>query len=72
MRQEIPATLHPEMRLTFRQVQALTGDGKTKAYSDMKAGKHPLPEKDGPRFARWRAGDILEYLARRRAASRGE
>lgn len=60
---ELPSTLHPEQRLKFWQVEALTGKGRTKIYALIKGGAFPQPERDGPRCSRWRAGDVLEYLA---------
>lgn len=65
----LPPTLHPEQRLKLQQVMALTGRGRTKTYAEIKAGKHPAPERDGPRCSRWRAGDVLDYLQRQREAA---
>ena len=62
----LPATLHPEQRLDYPQVQALTGKGRSKLAADVKAGRFPQPERDGRRCTRWRAGDVLDYLAERR------
>lgn len=60
----LPAQIHPEMRLTCEQALQLTGRGRSKFYSDIKAGKLPQPERDGPSFARWRAGDLIDALRR--------
>lgn len=61
----LPANLHPETRLTAEQAQLLTGRGRSKFFADVAAGKLPRPEKDGPRFSRWRAGDLIEAMTRR-------
>jgi prophage regulatory protein len=63
----LPPTLHPEQRLTYLQVQSLTGWGRSKLAERVKAGAFPQPERDGRRCTRWRAGDVLDYLAQRRA-----
>lgn len=64
---ELPATLHPEQRLKLAQVEALVGNGGTWIYLEIKAGRFPAPERDGPRNSRWRAGDVLDYLQARRS-----
>lgn len=64
---KLPAELHPEQRLTYEQACALTGRGRSKFFADVKAGKLPQPERDGPRFSRWRAGSLIEALNRGRA-----
>jgi prophage regulatory protein len=61
--------LHPEQRLKLQQVSALTGKGRTKIYAEIKAGAFPAPERDGPRWSRWRAADVLAYLAAKRVAA---
>jgi predicted DNA-binding transcriptional regulator AlpA len=58
----LPANLHPETRLTAEQAQLLTGRGKSKFFDDVRSGKLPKPEKDGPRFARWRAGSLIDAM----------
>lgn len=64
----LPAALNPEQRLTAEQAMLLTGRGRSKFYSDVKAGTLPAPaERDG-RFIRWRAGDLIDALNNRRAA----
>lgn len=65
----LPTSLHPEQRLTAEQAQALLGTGRSKFYDDVRAGRLPQPERDGVRFARWRAGDLLDLLAARRVAA---
>lgn len=67
----LPETLHPEQRLNFAQLEALTGNKRTKIYADIKAGVLPEPERDGTRCSRWRYGDVLEALAAKRARSKG-
>lgn len=62
----LPATLHPEQRLTMAQVEALTGRKKSWLYDRIKAGVFVAPERDGPRCSRWRAADVLAYLAAKR------
>jgi predicted DNA-binding transcriptional regulator AlpA len=62
----LPPTLHAEQRLSIVQVEALVGSKKTRIYAEIKAGEFPEPERDGPRYSRWRAGDVLEYLENRR------
>jgi predicted DNA-binding transcriptional regulator AlpA len=59
---ELPAVLNAEMRLTAVQSMRLTGRGRTKFYADVAAGVLPAPERHGPRFVRWRAGDLLVAL----------
>ena len=61
---ELPAQIHPEMRLTSEQAMQLAGRGKSKFYADVKAGKLPQPERDGTYFARWRAGTLIDALNR--------
>ena len=58
----LPAVIHPEMRLTAEQALQLTGRGRSKFYGDVKAGKLPQPERDGPQFARWRAGSLIDAM----------
>jgi len=58
----LPETLHREQRIPLAMVIALTGYGKTKVFAMVAAGELPGPEHDGPRWARWRAGDILDWL----------
>lgn len=58
----LPAVIHPEMRLTAEQVMQLRGCGRSKLYADVRAGKLPAPERDGPQFVRWRAGTLLAAL----------
>ena len=58
----LPERLNPEQRLTAQQSMALTGRGRSKFYADITAGKLPQPERDGPHFVRWRAGDLLAAL----------
>lgn len=58
----LPANLHPETRLTAEQSQLLTGRGKSKFFDDVRVGKLPKPEKDGPRFSRWRAGSLIDAM----------
>jgi prophage regulatory protein len=65
----LPYTLHPEQRLAMPEVEALSGRKKSKIYNLIAAGEFPAPEKDGPRCSRWRAGDVLEWLAKRRGAA---
>lgn len=68
---DLPQEIHPEQRLTAAQAMRLAGRGRSKFYADIAAGKLPQPERDGPRFARWRAGALIEAL-RVLAAQRGE
>jgi predicted DNA-binding transcriptional regulator AlpA len=67
---QVPETLHREQRIPLGMVIALTGYGKTKVFGMVAAGELPGPEHDGPRWARWRAGDILDWLECRRQARR--
>ena len=64
----LPETLHPEQRLNLAAVEALTGTKKSKLYADIAAGKFPAPERDGPRWSRWRAGTVLDHMQARRDA----
>lgn len=58
----LPATLHPEQRLTATQAMQLSGRSRTRFYADLRAGALPPPvERDG-RFVRWRAADLLAAL----------
>lgn len=61
-----PETLHPEQRLRFEVVSALTGWKRSKLYAEIRKGRFPAPEKDGPKCSRWRAGDVLDALRARR------
>lgn len=61
----LPETLHPEQRLSTREVCALLGLGRTTVYRLIRLGRLPAPEKMGLRVARWRAGDVLEVLRQR-------
>ena len=58
----LPAGLEHEARLTLNQVSVLTGLGRTKIYSEVKAGRLPQPERRGKRCSRWRAGALLAVL----------
>lgn len=58
----LPATLHPEQRLTAVQAMALTGRARTQFYQALKAGELPAPAEKAGRFVRWRAGDLLAAL----------
>jgi predicted DNA-binding transcriptional regulator AlpA len=59
---KLPAVIHPEMRLTVAQAMQLTGRGRSKFFDDVKAGKLPQPERDGPQFVRFRAGDLIDAM----------
>ena len=63
----LPDPLHDEMRLTLAQMQLLTGLGRTAIYRYVNAGKLPQPEREGPRFSRWRYGDYRVMKEKRRA-----
>ncbi|MBN8511191.1 MAG: hypothetical protein J0L57_21595 [Burkholderiales bacterium] len=60
----LPEHLHPEQRLTAAQAMQLSGRGRSRFYEDVKRGALPQPERDGPRFVRWRAGTLIEALNR--------
>lgn len=62
----IPETLHPEQRLRFEVVSALTGWQRSKLYGEIRAGRFPAPERSSSRCSRWRAGDVIEALQARR------
>ncbi len=62
---QVPETLHPEQRLRFETVAALTGWQRSKLYAEIRAGRFPAPERDGPRCSRWRAGSVLDALRAR-------
>lgn len=64
-----PETFHPEQRLRFDVVSALCGWGRSKLYAEIRAGRFPAPERDGPKCSRWRAGDVLDALRARRESS---
>lgn len=38
--------------------------GKTWLYAEIKAGRFPAPIKLSPKAARWKAGWVLDYLAK--------
>ena len=59
---DLPLNIHPEMRLTADQAMQLRGCGRSKFYADIKAGKVPEPERDGPGFVRWRAGSLIDAM----------
>lgn len=62
----LPETLHPEQRISLALVCALSGRGRTKVFEGVADGTFPAPERDGPRCSRWRAGDVLDWLAAKR------
>lgn len=66
--QSLPPVFHAEQRLRFAVVAALTGWGRSKLYSEIRAGRFPSPERDSTRCSRWRAGDVLAALQARRQA----
>lgn len=59
---ELPESIPNEMRLTAAQAMRLTGRSRSKFYADVRDGKLPQPERDGPQFVRWRAGDLIAAL----------
>lgn len=58
----LPATLHPEQRLTATQAMQLSGRSRTRFYLDIKDGRLPAPCEKSGRFVRWRAADIINAL----------
>jgi hypothetical protein len=61
----LPSGFRDEERINFEQLCKVAGSGPTKTNADVKAGKLPPPEWDGPKFRRWRLGDVLKALAAR-------
>ncbi len=67
-----PATaqIHPDSLIRIAQILGTAGNppllaiGKTKFYSLVQQGKLPRPRKMGARMAVWRAGDILDAIAK--------
>src|SRR5690242_15872211 len=57
--------LRNERRIDFEELCEIAGSGPTKTNADVRAGKLPQPEWDGPKFRRWRLGGVLESLAKR-------
>ena len=58
----LPETLHPEQRIPIPLVCALVGRRKSKVSAMVAEGTFPKPEHDGPRCARWRVRDVLDWL----------
>lgn len=65
----LPPGLESEARLKIEQVSTLTGWGRSKIYQEIAEQRFPAPERRGARCSRWRAADVLEWLASGRAAA---
>lgn len=63
--QSIEAIAHPEAHLRLSTVLTLTGLGRSTWYALIAANQAPKGMKFGSRCARWRAGDITAFLAKR-------
>lgn len=57
--------------LTITDVTRLVKMGKTWVYAEIKAGRFPAQLRLSHKSARWRAGDVLDYLAALAAPSQG-
>jgi predicted DNA-binding transcriptional regulator AlpA len=45
------------------EIRGLTGDSHSGFYKKLRDGKFPAPAlRDGPRYTRWKASDVAEYL----------
>ena len=51
--------------LRRRQVEEITGMGRSSIYRLMKNGGFPRPVRVGPAAVRWRASDIADWLESR-------
>ena len=60
-----------ERLLRRREVEEITGIGRSSIYRLMKKGKFPRPVRIGPAAVRWRASDITAWMESRPVA-RGE
>ena len=56
------AALHPAALLRLEAVCALTGLSRSTVYAKIAEGRFPAPMTDGPRWSRWRAGDVIAWL----------
>ena len=58
-----------ERLLRRREVEAITGMGRSSIYRFMQAGAFPRPVRVGPAAVRWRASDITGWLESRPIAA---
>ncbi len=68
-RQPLEAAHIPDALLSIETVSALTGWSRSTIYRQVAAGAFPQPRKLGPRCTRWRAGDVMGWLADSAAAA---
>ena len=59
----IPLHIHPATLLDYAQVCALTGKCERSVRKDASQGRFPPPVRSGPKFTRFRAGDVLAWAA---------
>ena len=57
-----------ERLLRRREVEAITGMGRSSIYRLMQDGAFPRPVRIGPAAVRWRASDITRWLESRSIA----
>ena len=63
-------TMHDRL-LRRRQVEEITGMGRSSIYRLMQEGEFPRPVRIGPAAVRWKASDIAAWMESRPVA-RGE
>ena len=63
-------TMHDRL-LRRRQVEEITGMGRSSIYRLMQEGEFPRPVRIGPAAVRWKASDITAWMESRPVA-RGE
>lgn len=57
------AQLPDDALVDKRVVRDVTGLGDTERYERIRKGMHPAPILLGPRCARWKVGDLRDWLA---------
>lgn len=67
--QPVEAALNPAALLRIETVQALTGIGRSSIYAKVKAGTFPRQIVLSPKCSRWRAADVMAWLAAAGAAA---
>lgn len=60
--QPLEALHVPAARLKMRTVIGVTGLSESSIRRKVRSGEFPEPVKDGPRCARWIAGEVTEWL----------
>lgn len=62
VQQPLSAAENPDALLQARTVQALVGIGKSTLFTMVRDGRFPQPVRRGPRWTRWRAGNVTAWL----------